>query len=286
VALAAPPKPPTKQKQSRDIQKVLSTRGGATGFAVIAALIAGLLLIVFLNSYRNSVNGDTKSATVLVAQKLIERGSSGDVIATQGLYQATRLKKSELKNGAVSDPAILRGRVASRDILPGQQLTSSDFIKSDGSVVTKIAGNERAIAIPLDNSHGMLGDIHTGDRVDVIGGFNWEPANGGARSVPVTRVLMQNVVVLRAPVAGARSGGVGSSGTRNVVLQVPDDKAADIAFSSDNGKIWLVERPKAGAKQTNPSIVSIDTILFGTKPLRVNTHGSPTRGNVTATGGH
>ena len=282
----APPKPPNKQKQSRDIQKVLSTRGGATGLAVITALIAGVLLIVFLNSYRNSVNGDDKSATVLVAQKLIERGSSGDVIATQGLYQTTRLKKSELKNGALSDPAILRGKVAAKDILPGQQLTSSDFIKSDGSVVTKIAGNQRAIAIPLDNAHGMLGDIHTGDRVDVLGGFNWEPANGAARAVPVTRVLMQNVLVLRAPVTGAHSGGVGSSSTRNVVLQVPDDKAAEVAYSSDNGKIWLVERPKAGAKQTNPSIVSIDTILFGTKPLRVDTHGNPARGNVTATGGH
>jgi Flp pilus assembly protein CpaB len=282
----APPKPPNKSKQSRDIQKVLSTRGGAAGVAVVAALIAGVLLIVFLNSYRNSVNGDNKSAPVLVAQKLIEKGSSGDVIATQGLYQATRLKKSDLKNGAISDPAILRNQVASKDILPGQQLTSRDFTKSDGSVVTKIAGSQRAIAVPLDNAHGMLGDIHTGDRVDVIGGFNWEPANGAARSIPVTRVLMQNVLVLRAPIAGARSGGVGASGTRNVVLQVPDAKAAEVAFSSDNGKIWLVERPKAGARQTSPSIVSIDTILFGTKPLRVNTQANPARGNVNATGGH
>jgi Flp pilus assembly protein CpaB len=285
VAIASP-KPPNKSKQPRDIQKVLSTRGGAAGVAVVAALIGGVLLIVFLDSYRNSVNGDNRSAPVLVAQKLIEKGSSGDVIATQGLYQTTRLKKGDLKDGAISDPATLRARVAARDILPGQQLTSRDFVKSDGSVETKIAGAERAIAVPLDNAHGMLGDVHTGDRVDILAGFNWEPAGGAARSIPVTRMLMQNVLVLRAPVAGARSGGVGASGTRNVVLQVPNDKAAELAFSSDNGKIWLVERPKAGARQTSPSIVSIDTILFGTRPVRANTQSNPTRGNANAAGGH
>jgi hypothetical protein len=45
--------------------------------------------------------------------------------------------------------------------------------------------------------------------------------------------------------------------------------ASKLAFAADNGKIWLILRPPAGAKDTAPQLVSADSILFGVKPLAV-----------------
>ncbi|HEX8854154.1 MAG TPA: Flp pilus assembly protein CpaB [Thermoleophilaceae bacterium] len=263
-----PAQRPKKDRSKRDLRTLVSTRNGAMAVAAISALIAGVVLLVFLNQYKDSLNGSDKPATVLVAQRLIEKGSSGDVIATQGLYQTTRIPKGQLKEGALSDPSVLRGKAAAHDILPGQQLTTADFGASTDPILQNLAGNQRAISVPVDNAHGMIGDIHAGDRVDVIAGFNWQP-NGMATATPVTKVLLQNVLVLRAPSGGARSSGPGGS-DKSVVLEVPDGKTGEIAFSSDNGKVWIVKRPKAGAKDTSQGIVSTETVLFGVKPIRTD----------------
>ena len=186
MPVTAPP-----QRPKRDLSKVVSTRGGSVAVAALTALLAAALLMVFLTRYRDSVNNNDKLTTVLVAQRVIEKGSSGDVIATQGLYQTSRLPNKQLKNGALSDPGAIRGKVATQDVLPGQQLTTADFAPSTDPIVKNLAGNQRAIALPLDSAHGMIGDVHSGDRVDVLAGFNWQP-NGAASSVPVSKVLLQN----------------------------------------------------------------------------------------------
>ena len=64
----------------------------------------------------------------LVAKQLISKGTPGLIVATNGMYQATTiLPPKEVEDGAVADPSYLSGRVAVVDILPGQQLTATDF---------------------------------------------------------------------------------------------------------------------------------------------------------------
>jgi pilus assembly protein CpaB len=253
------------KRQPLDLRKVASTRGGSAVLAVIAAVLAGAILLVFLTQYKHSVNGDAKLTTVLVAQRLIERGSPGDLVASHGLYQTARVKKSELKDGAISDPANLKGQVALMDILPGEQLTTAEFGPSAGTIASNLAGNERAIAVPLDSAHGLIGSVQAGDRVDLIGGFNLD-ATGTGRAVPVDKILLQNVVVLGAPVPG---GG----GSGNVLLKVPADQSTNLAFAADNGKLWIVERPKVGAQNTRPTIVRLESLLLGAKPIPIQGAG-------------
>src|ERR671919_784158 len=76
----------------------------------------------------------TRRGTVLVAKSLIEKGSSGTVIAEKTIFQTARVKKSELKNGAVADPSNLRGKVAADDIYPGEQFVIGDFAPTTGGV--------------------------------------------------------------------------------------------------------------------------------------------------------
>src|SRR4051794_14060207 len=222
---------------------MLSTRRGSLMLAAGAALLAGILLFVFVNNQDDN-GGSGGAQRVLVAKQLIPKGSSGDVVAAQQLATPVEFKGSQVKDGAVTDPQTLQGDVAKADIYPGQQITSSDFTSSDEGVVAKLAGRQRAVALPVDEAHGLIGDVKTGDHVDVLAGFTQSGSTGANR--PVLRTLVQNVLVLNAPDSG---GGIGGSGS-NITLRVSSQNAADLAFAADNGKIWILLRPPAGARLT------------------------------------
>src|SRR3954452_12204769 len=225
---------------------------------------------MFMRGYKHRLNVGADPVTVLVAKEALPKGSSGDLIAKKGLFQATGFKRDEVKEGAIPDPASLRGTVASHDLVAGQQFTTADFTKPTDPVLSKLGDDQRALTLPLDSAHGMIGEIHAGDHVDVFAGFQVQPDNAG-RPRPVLRVLLQDVEVLKAPPPGkAGGGGLSSQQNQFVVLRVSDKDAPQLAFSSDNGKVWIALRPQVGAKQDKPSLVTLDRLLLGMDPIPVD----------------
>jgi Flp pilus assembly protein CpaB len=250
---------------TQELQRLVSTRGGMVAVAGIVAALAGTMLLFFMTQYRQRVADSNNTVRVLVAKGLIEKGSPGDVIASKGLFQTASIREGQRNDGAITDPASLKGKVAATDIYPGQQLTSREFTGTTNSLINKISDVDRAISIPLDSAHGMIGDVHTGDHVDVLAGFNTDA--GLSRNTPVLKAVMQDALVLKAP--DHPKGNAGSNSTQTVVLRAPDEKSWDLAFSSEYGKVWVVLRPKAGAEQSKPSIVTLDKVLLGIRPIQV-----------------
>jgi Flp pilus assembly protein CpaB len=245
------------------VQKMLATRGGTVAVGGFAAAFGALLLLMYLAQYRNSVDESGEPITVLIAKSLIEKGTPGDIVGVKGLFQTTDAPRDQLQEGAITDPSALRGRLATNDVYPGEQLTTSDFSASaSGALGTQIAGNQRAIAVPVDAAHGMVGQLRTGDRIDVLAGFNVTSGAGGGR--PVVKVLSQNVLVLEAP-KRAGTGVAASSGT-NVVLRTTYREAAEIAWAVDNGKIWVVLRPRTGAPVRRAQVITPEALL-GVRPV-------------------
>ena len=258
------------------MQKLLATRGGTAAVAGGAALLATLIFLVYLNSYRNSVDASSEPIGVLIAKSLIPKGMSGDLIGSQELFQPTTAPKSQVKDGALTDPATLRGRVAVDDIYPGQQLTTGDFsTTTTDAIATRISADQRAVSIPLDTAHGLIGHVRAGDHVDILGGFNiarvdrnGTPMQSGGAARPVLKLLMEDILVLSVPAEA--SGGIGGGGKEaTFVLRLTDQQAAELAFASDNGKIWFSLRPQSGAKAAAPSFVTLETLLLGVKPVTV-----------------
>ena len=249
------------------VQKMLATRGGTVAVGGFAAAFGALLLLMYLAQYRNSVDESSEPITVLIARSLIEKGTPGDIVGVKGLFQTTDAPRDQLQEGAISDPSVLRGRLATNDVYPGEQLTTGDFsASSSGALGTQIAGNQRAIAVPVDAAHGMVGQLRTGDRIDLLAGFNVTTGAGVGATKPVVKVLTQNVLVLEAP-KRAGTGVAASSGT-NVVLRTTYREAAEIAWAVDNGKIWVVLRPRAGAPLKRPQVVTPEALL-GVRPVGV-----------------
>ena len=259
-----------RPRPKKPLKSMVSTREGMAGVAVAVGLVAGAVLLAFMSNYKQSVDSSGKPATVLVAKQLIQKGSSGDVILNKGLFETTTASGGQRKGGAISDPAALKGQQASTDIYPGEQLTASDFQKASTSgIENEITNRERAISLPLDSAHGMIGDVKAGDHVDVLAGFNVQP-DGAARPRPVLKAIMQDALVLKAPDKPLNGALNAANNTQNVVLRAPDNQAWDFAFSSEFGKVWIVLRSKVGAANTTPSLVTLESLLFGLKPINVN----------------
>jgi pilus assembly protein CpaB len=250
------------------VQKMLSTRGGTVALGGVAALMAAFVLLVYLNQYRSSVTSDSEPVTVLVAKSLIEKGMPGDVVGLRKLFLPDEAPKSQVLDGAITDPSTLRGRIAVEDIYPGQQLTVADFAGTTDAIGAKLAGKSRAIAVPVDSARGMVGKVEPGDRVDVFAGFNVVSNTIAGQGMPVVKVMMQNALVLDAPASTGAGVGAGNQ-TASVVLRVNRDQAAEIAWAVDNGKVWLVLRPRAGSPPTRPGVVTAESVLTGVKPVTV-----------------
>lgn len=249
-------------------QRLLSTRGGTIALSLMAAILAAVILITYLNRYRDSVKASSVPVQVLVAKGVIESGTSGEVIASQGMYQLTSQPKGDVAEGAITDPAALKGRVATADVFPGEQLTTAKLTVSDStSLANSITEDQRAITLPVDSSHGMTNQLQPGDHVDLYGGFNIQAVgrNGvqdaSAPSKPIVKLIIPDVQVLAVPSSG--------SGKGQITLKLTDQQAADAAFATDNGILWVTLRPKANATASSPDIVTIETLLFDVQPIRV-----------------
>lgn len=229
----------------------MSSRGWAIALGVGAIVLAAILLIVYLDRYRARVSSENAPTPTLVANRLIPKGTPGSIAGSASMYTATTLPAKEVKVGAVTDAAYLSGRAAAVDILPGTQITAADFAASDtGSVKSQLSGTERALSISVDNVHGSLSQLQTGDAIDL-----YVALGGGSGGQGLVKLFEPNVKVLAIPTQPGPSGG------GNLVLKVDTRDAARFAYAADNTQFYFVLRPVVGAKQTARTQATIETVL-------------------------
>jgi Flp pilus assembly protein CpaB len=229
---------------------------------------AGILLFAAAR-YRHSVNLTTQPETVYVASTLIQKGTPADVVSGGGMYRAERIVSKQVAAGAIADTAAIHGKVAARDIQPGEQLTLEDFT-SGGGLVSQLAPDERAMSVALDTSHGLAGVIQAGDRVDVYAGIDASTARGGGATGAgaALRLLIPNVQVLAVNQNGGGGlGGQSVNSESDVVLRIKASDAGALAFAADYGKVWLVLRganaTSAGAQKQ--ALYTINSLLLGSR---------------------
>jgi len=212
---------------------------------VIALVLAIILLLVYLNHYRSSVKSANADVAVMRAKVFIPKGTTAEALAKKGLFEVAAIPKDQLKEGAVTDPAAIHGQVALNDIYPGQQLTVTDFgVTATSTALSgssellgsgKTAGTWRALAITLDETHGIIPQVQTGDHVDAY------VQMGGTLGL-----LRPNVQILQAPNQNAEGTTAPTSG--NYVLRIQSAEVAKWAYAAQNGTIWFALRPQTGAK--------------------------------------
>jgi Flp pilus assembly protein CpaB len=242
-----------------DWRRWLSTRQGTFVIAAVSALIAAGIIAYALAQYRDNLNSGGQRETVLVATRAIEKGTSGDQIGVEQYFKPTSILAKQVSAGAFASSAALHGKIAVVNLYPGEQLTAADFTAAGGELVSKLAASQRALSVPLEGAHGLVGNLHAGDHVDVYASF---PERNGVP--PVVRLMAPNVEVLSAGQQGSSTGlgGNQANAINNAILEVNTRQAAKIALAVDNGKIWLDLRPGNGISP-DAQAITIPSILAG-----------------------
>jgi Flp pilus assembly protein CpaB len=231
--------PATPNKPRPSAQRLLGTRRGSVVVALGAALLASVGLIAYLSHYRDEVRGGAVPAQVLVADRVIPKGTSGSTIASGRFFKVVTVTADDLEPQALKDATTLDGaQFTDREIAPGEQLTAGAFSDSGDPVRGQLSGVQRGVAIPLDRARGIVGTVHPGDHVDVIGTLS----QGG-----LARVIVQDGLVLKAPSSQPDS----ATDTEPVIVRMSDQEAVSVADFSDHGEIWITLRPTAGADESS-----------------------------------
>ena len=116
------------------VENALSTRRGTLLIGGAAALLAAIVLIVYLKNYRSNVDSANASVSVLVARNLIQKGAPGNQVATGQEYAVSEIPQKQLLVGAITDPGTLRGLAMAR-------ATPANKVAAQGSCLARRTGS-------------------------------------------------------------------------------------------------------------------------------------------------
>jgi pilus assembly protein CpaB len=254
------------------MHRALTTRTGALTLAIILAAAAALMVFVYVKGYQSDVNGRGTEVSVLVANQTIPQLTPGNQVVEATMYRTTTVPKSSLVDGAVTNPDQLKGLVARNDVYPGEQLTTNQFVKSDtNSVAVNLKPNQRAIDFPAEPGQGLVGRLQVGDHVDVVANFEVvpiDPATGlprqGGQSIPVTKTIAKDVLVLGVPDTSDSSTSATQAKDAVLTLAINVSDVQHVVFAQQQGDIYFVLRPPGSSDDVRPVIDDVRSVLRGT----------------------
>jgi pilus assembly protein CpaB len=234
--------------------------------ALVLAGIAAFLVIMYTGNVQKQAKSQQQTTSVLVATQDIPAGTSVADAISGGQLQARQIVQQDVIVGALTDEKALDSSyVAKSDLVAGQQVTASMFAaSSDTRVTAQLKDNYRAIEIPLTPEQVLGGTLEAGDHVDLVGTYTVHPGIGS--DYDISRIIVRDVVVLKAPQTDATTGklAAGAGDNPSVMLEVPDTVAPKITFTKHAGDdaLWLVLRPGNGSQDGPISLATTKTVIF------------------------
>jgi pilus assembly protein CpaB len=147
-----------------------------------------------------------------------------------------------LPEGYFADPQALADRVLITPMDAGDIILESRLAPTgvtSGGISAVIAPGNRAIAVKGDKIVGLAGLIKPRDRVDVLVTINDD--RGGRKDDPVTKVVLENVLVLAAGTQ-IQKDETGEYPVDVYTLEVSPDDAERLALASNEGKLHFALR--------------------------------------------
>jgi Flp pilus assembly protein CpaB len=229
--------------------------------AVALALVAALLTIFYTTNYQRDVRKDETNVPVWVATRDIPAGTSGADAQQKSMLKKSEVVRRSVVPGAISNPDQVADLVTAQPIYAGEQVSTRRFsTPSQRGIQAQLVGVQRAIDIPGDKYQLLAGTVRVGDKVDLVATFGV----GGSNGVPVTRIVLRDIEVLRAP-----GGGTGDSskisadnGDLSVMLKVTDTQVQKLHWVFTAATKWHLElRPGTDAADSPENVESWYSVL-------------------------
>jgi len=189
-----------------------------------------------------------------VAQKRVPEGTPADRLGR--LVTAKTLPVKAVASGAVSSLEPIRGRVATTDLQPGEQLLASRFVDpallADPNEV-KVPKGMQQLSLALESQRILGGELTPGATVGVFVSLPKEDERPAQTHLILHKVLVTKVErgssTSGKPDEGAESqaGAELPQGSLMVTLAITARSAEKIVFGAEHGKIWLSLEPANAA---------------------------------------
>jgi Flp pilus assembly protein CpaB len=199
--------------------------------AVVLAALAGALTLVYVVNYKRHVQHGENKVNVLVAARDIPAGTTGSEVVEQHMLKTEAVPRRTLVPGWVGKPDQLRNQVATAQVYEGEQVTVRRFAPPrEQGIRSHLRGTERGIQIGGDANQLLAGTLKEGDYVDVVG--SWETSSKAS----VSRVILRNLLVLKAPDAVSATAKLGPSQDAFAQLRVTDVQSQKLKWIMELGK--------------------------------------------------
>jgi Flp pilus assembly protein CpaB len=231
--------------------------------AIALAVLAALLTAFYVSNYQRSVRQDETNVPIWVAKRDIPAGTSGADIERKGMFEKSEIVRRSVVPGAISNPDQVAELVTAQTIYAGEQVSTRRFsTPSQRGIKAQLTGVQRAIAIPGDEHQLLAGTLVAGDRVDVVATFGV----GGNGNATVSRIVLRDIEVLRAPSGGSKTEKVTSASSRNggfdAMLKVTDSQVQKLAWVFTSAEHWHLElRPGVDAADSPENVESWYSVL-------------------------
>jgi Flp pilus assembly protein CpaB len=222
------------------------------GLAVLAVVLIG----VYMVSYRNSVNNGADLVKVLVASRDIPAGTKGSAVASGGYMKTETVPRRAVVPGSVVSGAPLTSLVSTNPIYKGEQITLRQFgPMTQAGIFAKFSGKQRAVSVLGDPTQLLDGVVSDGDRVDVVATAKYR--NFGLDRA-TSRVVLRNLLVLEAPDGKTD---VASSEDTSATLVMNDRQTQTMAWAMKNSTWFLALRPTKRPRDSKASLETLKTFL-------------------------
>ncbi len=230
------------------------------GLAVALAVLAALLTIFYVTNYKKSVQQGEDLVPVWVAARDIPVGTSGSEVGDRNLLRPLEIAQRSVVPGAISKPEQIEQLVATEKIYEGEQLTLNRFHPlGEQGIKAQLKGRLRAFELAGGEHQLLLGTLEEGDHVDFLGSL--EVANG----VKLTKVVLRDLLVLKAPAAGAVESKLSARPDEAfaAILAVTDAQSQKLFHVMINGDWHLELRPVTDAADSRDSVDNSATVMLG-----------------------
>jgi Flp pilus assembly protein CpaB len=241
--------------------------------AVGLAALAAALTSFYVANYKRSVQDGEKDVTIFVAARDIPVGTPGADAVARGMLREEKVARKSVVPGAISSPDEIGKKIATERVYTGEQVSARRFVPAQQrGIRAELKGNQRAFQVPGDVNQLLVGTLKSGDRVDVVGSIKFKVndfnSDGNDRDRVASRVVLRDLLVLRAPNGSLAAEKVGSTVDEySVQLEVTDSQAQKLFYVIKNGDWSLQLRPAVDSADSPESVETIESVLGdGLKP--------------------
>lgn len=243
--------------------------------ALVAALMVGLGLYLFLDSLSSST--EVPTTTVVVAAVDIAE----NVEITEDMVTTADVPTDMVLSGAVTDVSAVVGEVFDTDIVAGEQLVSSQMItvgENDNSTLAySVDPGMRAITIAVDETGGLAGMLEAGDTVDIIAQYQLDTevtTDSGAtetKTLATSVLLLQDITVLAVgqtttasatAVSADSETNTDSTTYTTITLEVTPEQAVKVSYSENTGVLRAVLRSPLDQDVADVTSITSENILL------------------------